>query len=349
MKKILMLLVLTVFIISAYSQDVLRSVVVIQGDGGRGTGFICFWNGWMAIATNMHVMAGIENPVFLDVNNNQLECTDEIYFPEEGDDIAVLLLKDQKAKYDLLDMDKHEFKIGDEITVVGNNQGKDVLSMDNGKIIGVGPRTIEIDAPFVPGASGGPILLKGTNKVIAVATFLTKADENILNKNTRYADTRRFGVRTDILKNYENIKKLSTEKFRGLINFQTDFKNLIDELLKDELETLKLTGKTKDRKTILFYIDVFEEKWGKQDRIYSNVYKKHWALISSRTDEVIKLKFKEARPENSKDTKEYFTDKRIEADNKYPLFLEERQKEQAHRLREAINLFYESLKKSGLR
>ena len=62
--------------------------------------------------------------------------------------------------------------IDDDVVVLGNAEGGGVINTIKGKIVGVGPNLVEVDAAFVPGNSGSPIIHLKTGKVIGVATYL---------------------------------------------------------------------------------------------------------------------------------------------------------------------------------
>ncbi len=77
----------------------------------------------------------------------------------------------------------------------GYPQGEAVLRTLDGRILGIGPATIEVDCPFVEGNSGGPIVHDG--QVVGVATYLIRPNADWVNSNTPFTVARRFGVRLD--------------------------------------------------------------------------------------------------------------------------------------------------------
>ena len=86
--------------------------------------------------------------------------------------------------------------IGESITILGNSDGRGVVTEIRGHILGVGPRQIEVDAPFVIGNSGSPVLNRA-GRVVGVASYLRNCRDNSdwSKKNTRYNGVRRFAVR----------------------------------------------------------------------------------------------------------------------------------------------------------
>jgi len=65
-------------------------------------------------------------------------------------------------------------------------------------VLGVGPDLIEIDAKFVQGNSGSPILNEA-GEVLGLATFAVKhaEPENWLKEDSRFKEIRRYGVRIE--------------------------------------------------------------------------------------------------------------------------------------------------------
>jgi hypothetical protein len=91
-----------------------------------------------------------------------------------------------------------KLKIGDAIVVAGNSEGEGVVREIPGRIVGIGPDRIEVDAEFVPGNSGSPILLKSTGRVIGVATYM-KVPRARGGAKSPFSlnEVRRFGYRID--------------------------------------------------------------------------------------------------------------------------------------------------------
>ena len=88
--------------------------------------------------------------------------------------------------------------IGDEVVVVGNSEGAGVIREIPGRVIGIGPDRIEVDAQFVSGNSGSPILLKSTGRVIGIATFMQIPRGGAgTNSPLSLNEVRRFGYRLD--------------------------------------------------------------------------------------------------------------------------------------------------------
>jgi hypothetical protein len=80
---------------------------------------------------------------------------------------------------------------------LGNSLGSDVVTEIPGKVTGVGPDLIEVDAKFVHGNSGSPIVHVKTGKVLAIATFVVARKLSSLDRDSNFDEIRRFGFRLD--------------------------------------------------------------------------------------------------------------------------------------------------------
>jgi hypothetical protein len=113
------------------------------------------------------------------------------------------------AQHDLSDgLPMHEdvgagVAVGDDVLVLGNSQGSGVVTEIPGKVVGIGPDLVEVDAKFVEGNSGSPIVHLKSGKVIAIATFLTLHNTSVIDKDSPFDGIRRFGYRLDVAKDWE--------------------------------------------------------------------------------------------------------------------------------------------------
>ena len=66
----------------------------------------------------------------------------------------------------------------------------------NGRILGVGPAEIEVDAAFTAGNSDSPVI-DTRGRVVAVASYLRNCrnDRDWSKRNTRFNGVRRFALR----------------------------------------------------------------------------------------------------------------------------------------------------------
>jgi S1-C subfamily serine protease len=186
--------------------DVAKCVVIIKGDKGSGTGFLCNEGGRSYVYTNAHVIAGNR---FLQIYNRDGEVIEDIAGFEvaeapfggtsefsSGDMVRVCLANPRKEALQFSGQ-REELSEGGEVAAIGNSQGANVIVTLDGTITGVGPDVLEISSEIVQGNSGGPVVSAETYKVLGVATFLKKGAENVWSKDTRFDAVRRFALRTD--------------------------------------------------------------------------------------------------------------------------------------------------------
>lgn len=180
--------------------DYHEALLMVEGQRGGGSGFICKLGDHAVAVTNIHVIAG--NPGFkvTDLKSTALKVESGAVAVEH--DIAKLEVKTSAKSFELMqDLDTN-VKIGDPVMVLGNAQGAHVVKPVEGKVVGIGPNLVEVDAPFVPGNSGSPIIHTATGKVLGIATYLLERKQNKSGKGFT-VETRRFGYRLDSVKTWE--------------------------------------------------------------------------------------------------------------------------------------------------
>jgi hypothetical protein len=174
---------------------------MVEGDRGRGSASVVNFHGNPLILTNAHVLSGNNRITFRSLNNRTLEPG--TFGVARDVDLAVFTQSDLDDGLEILeDADQHA-AVGDEVLVLGNSQGKAVATELHGKIVGIGPQLIEVDAKFVSGNSGSPIIHLKTGKVIALATFAAWQEPDPLAEDSPFKEVRRFGVRIDTVSNWE--------------------------------------------------------------------------------------------------------------------------------------------------
>ena len=182
----------------ALDAAIMQSMVIVEGDEGRGSAFVLKMEGKTYLVTNSHVVRGNRNVKFKNLRNVEIPAADL----EIADEIDAVRMEIPAGAHFLeLEPAMDKLNIGDEVVVAGNSEGEGVVREIPGKITGIGPDRIEVDAEFVPGNSGSPILLKSTGKVIGVATYMKLPfgvwmggrKKNPFSLN----EVRRFGYRLD--------------------------------------------------------------------------------------------------------------------------------------------------------
>ena len=171
-------------------EEVKDKLVVIVCGEKAGSGFIVRDGGRPYLFTNAHVVQrGAVIAHRLDGTRLRLGVRDEAV----GRDMVRFALDESMPAFDLA---AGVPDIGDPVVVLGNSDGRGVVTEIRGKVIGVGPREIEVDAAFVIGNSGSPVLDRH-GRVIGIATYLRdcRDDADWSKTNTRFNGIRRFALR----------------------------------------------------------------------------------------------------------------------------------------------------------
>lgn len=174
------------------------ALVFFEGKAGKGSGFITDIQGRKYLITNAHVVAAIKAAMFklLDSTAVQIGASSAAV----GHDLVALgVVEGGTAIPSVTSVDK-EVEIGDAVVVLGNAEGAGVVNLLEGKLTGIGPNLIEVDAPFVPGNSGSPIIHVQSGKVIGVATYAM-----VKKTGPRQEKIRRFGYRLDSVQQWQTI------------------------------------------------------------------------------------------------------------------------------------------------
>jgi len=179
------------------------SLAVVEGPKGRGSAFLWRQGSETWAITNSHVLAGNPGARLLTVDGRALQARDAFAAVEH--DLCRIRIADAPPGLATVDAPDTEIKIGDPILVLGNSEGAGVVAPLPGRIVGIGPRLVEVDAPFVPGNSGSPIVHEPTGKVIGVATYLTTRSIDPERPGAVQEKVRRFGFRLDSVTTWEPI------------------------------------------------------------------------------------------------------------------------------------------------
>jgi hypothetical protein len=172
-------------------EAVLDNIVVVRGNQGAGTGFIARDGSNTYLYSNIHVLMGNSGMTFA---NSRGTAFKPLSFEAARDrDLVRIRLASPPA--DALRIIEPR-GLQQPVVVCGNAQGEDVVRQIGGLLLGIGPNKIEINAKFVKGHSGSPILTTN-GAVIGIATYVRRANTDWVNTNTPFTITRRFGYRVD--------------------------------------------------------------------------------------------------------------------------------------------------------
>jgi serine protease Do len=186
-----------------------RSIAVIEGDRSNGTGFFCRAEGQVYLYTAAHVISGNAR-LQVKLRDGTLVTKFGMLEAAERADLVRLPVEEEVAAALEIAPESGLAKIGEQVLASGNAAGMGTVGFEKGKILGVGPESIEIDAEVIQGNSGGPILHAASGRAMGVVTHLTAARDDRWAKDTRFSEVRRFGCRLD--REWE-WKKLPIEAF----------------------------------------------------------------------------------------------------------------------------------------
>lgn len=196
------------------SSEQMESIVMVEGDGGVGTGFVARLRGVDFVVTNLHVIGGNEKITVTTVRGVSVPVSG--MFGAMGRDIAILRIEGENTvpALKLTEDPIRSVKLGDKVAVVGNRRGGGVATQVSGTVRGMGPNRVEVDAPFQPGNSGSPILHVETGEVVGVASYSQRRELDELDgpaaaqeadSKEKKTEQRWFGFRIDGVEGWETI------------------------------------------------------------------------------------------------------------------------------------------------
>jgi hypothetical protein len=161
-------------------------------------------NGGNFLVTNVHVAAALQAPEFRTLDNAVVQAGAASM--GVGEDILCMAMPPGGKPFEVMQNVDINAAVGDQVVVLGNAGGQDVVNEITGKIVGIGPNLVEVDAPFVPGNSGSPIVDLKTGTVVGVATYLivNRFDFTTF-QIVKNPIVRRFGYRLDTIKAWQPV------------------------------------------------------------------------------------------------------------------------------------------------
>ena len=200
--------------VTPLSGDQMKALVIIAGDVSVGTGFIAKMHNSFFIVTNQHVLSGNKKFSITGMDGTKYPTTGALFGAVDYD-VAILKIPDDLAKHSLEIMTDpmDNAKVGSIVTVPGNSLGAGVPLQINGKLLGMGPELVEVDANFVPGNSGSPIIERHSGQVIGIATLRVTYKPDVTKQYGLTSDTRWFGYRLDNIDPDKGWQKLDWARF----------------------------------------------------------------------------------------------------------------------------------------
>lgn len=184
-----------------FSAAKMKLAVIVAGSKA-GTGFLLRDGNRTWLVTNAHVVRNqpLVQATLLDGTTLALGACEYA----SGRDLARFSVEDGLPA---LELRRGLPDVGERVTVLGNTDGRGVITEITGRVVGVGPTELEIDAAFTAGNSGSPVI-DGRGLVIAVASYLRdcRNDRDWSKKNTRFNGIRRFALRLSGVKWERSLK-----------------------------------------------------------------------------------------------------------------------------------------------
>lgn len=209
------------------------AVVLINGKSSNGetraTGFACSYKNNEFIATNLHVIEGVESISIRPQSGNKIRLSGKVIVAEDAD-ICLLGIVGEFKDFGITPLDFMDdvfagSKVDDKILCLGNALGGGVITTTTGTIKAFGQPRIEIVSPVVQGNSGGPIIHGKTGKVVGLVTEAVINDTES-DKLTRAASASRgsgireisyFGHRVDAVRKWKGTSFQDYSKSSNII------------------------------------------------------------------------------------------------------------------------------------
>jgi serine protease Do len=159
---------------AGFIAEVTPRIVIIEGDKGNGTGFLCRSGDEVWVYTAAHVLSGNRT---ITVRDNTGRAYRDFEFLECAEGVDLVRLKPKDTGLEGLDLVLPDLapKVGDVIVAIGNSLGAGSLTGEPGTIRSIQDDMWEVDAEIIPGNSGGPVISYKSGRVVGIVTHLTIA------------------------------------------------------------------------------------------------------------------------------------------------------------------------------
>jgi len=175
-------------------------LVFVAGKSANASGFIAQYKNRKFFITNAHVLAGNGALSLEALDRSPLQVQSDSAMAAVGHDLIAIPVVAGGNGIRTIEKVDTEVAVGDAVVVFGNALAGGVVNPLLGKVVGLGPRIIEVDSQIEPGSSGGPIIHLHSGKVIGVATYATREEKLSGDKSPR-----RFGYRLDTVTLWQHI------------------------------------------------------------------------------------------------------------------------------------------------
>ena len=182
-----------------------------------GTGFLAKIKEKAFIVTNQHVIDGVSTASELKIYKlDGSEIKTGRVWAAVDHDIALIECSSSEDSDDYtweFDPDTLTVKSGDSVVAIGNPLGGGTLLESKGKVVGLGPRSLELDIAVFPGNSGGPVFLPASGKVIGIVTMAKAVSKDWfsrLSAQRPYSPIQRgmriFATRFDTISTWQEVR-----------------------------------------------------------------------------------------------------------------------------------------------
>jgi S1-C subfamily serine protease len=179
------------------------SILFVTGSEAAGGAFIVTAGTANFLFTNAHVAAGIKDASFTALDGTVMHGTGPKV--AVGEDLFLMKVTTSSTGFQIMHEVQKNISVGDPVVVLGNAEGAGVVNTLMGKIVGIGTDLVEVDAPFVPGNSGSPIIDLKSGSVIGVATYMVFDPYGGGGFGMGSQKVRRFGYRLDSVKSWQPV------------------------------------------------------------------------------------------------------------------------------------------------
>lgn len=188
---------------SAVMQAHHDSILFTSSAAGAGGGFVAAMNGGNFLVTDTRAIAALRDGAFKTLDGTAVDGG--VPSMAVGEDIFCMSMPSGGTPFDIMQQVDANAAVGDDVVVLGNTQGG-VVNTIIGKIVGIGPNLVEVDAPFAAGDSGSPIIHLKSGKVIGVAAYVVSNQYDLTGGETGGQPAiRRLGYRLDTVKGWEQV------------------------------------------------------------------------------------------------------------------------------------------------
>ncbi|WP_309396612.1 S1 family peptidase [Cerasicoccus maritimus] len=205
------------------------AIAIIEGDDGVGSGFLLEMKERKFLVTNSHVITGAIRLSAKTTRGTEITLP-RYFFVAKDRDLAIFPINFDGDFLEPL-TEYSEVDIGEAVTVFGNERGASVVTQLTGKVNGVGPARVEIDAPFVEGNSGSPVVHHDSGCVIGLATYYIEYEKpeadtdpkEYVSGKKKQKERRRFAERIDNVTEWDKVSLHMLQQEAEKLNSYEDF------------------------------------------------------------------------------------------------------------------------------